>query len=54
MAGEDGNATADLIARAGEAPAEAEVFQLVRLILEAGRQAGEGRAQIGGRRPAGL
>ena len=52
VAGEDGNAaadlTADLVARAAEAPAEAEVFQLVRLITEAGRQAGEGRARIGG------
>ena len=61
VAGEDGDAAADLmsglapeplaaelLARAGEAPAEAEVFQLVRLILEAGRRAGAGRARIGG------
>lgn len=48
MAGEDGNATADLIVRAAKHPGEAEVFQLVRLILEAGRRAGQARAQIGG------
>ncbi len=47
MAGQDRNATADLIARTAEAPGEAEAFQIVRLILRAARRAGSARARVG-------
>ncbi len=47
VAGEDGDATADLIARTAEAPGEAEFFQTVRLILRAARRAGRDRARVG-------
>lgn len=50
LAGEDGDETADLIARTAERPAEAEFFQTVRLILRAARRAQNrtgGRARLG-------
>lgn len=47
VAGEDGDETADLIARTADRPSEAEFFQTVRLILRAARRAGEARARLG-------
>ena len=48
VAGENGDAAADLIARTAERPGEAEFFQTVRLILRAARIAGRDRARVGG------
>ena len=47
VAGQDGNETADLIARTAERPSEAEFFQTVRLILRAARRAEGARARLG-------
>ncbi|MBE7218636.1 MAG: type VI secretion system baseplate subunit TssG [Caulobacteraceae bacterium] len=47
VAGEDGDETADLIARTAERPAEAEFFQTVRLILRAARRADGAQARLG-------
>ncbi len=48
VAGQDGDETADLIARTADRPSEAEFFQTVRLILRAARRAGAARARLGG------